>query len=140
MYRLYLAMKERPPDEITPEVISIASGRSELDVAAMGEWLGKYEATSSTIQNAFKKQLEAAAGPWDQEKFEDLLAKWIVATDQPFYTVDDPEFRDFVMYTHHPATLHIPHRNTIKTRVMKMGDDTRNIVKHMFRVCFLISS
>ena len=106
----------------------------------MGEWLGKYEATSSTIQNAFKKQLEAAAGPWDQEKFEDLLAKWIVATDQPFYTVDDPEFRDFVMYTHHPATLHIPHRNTIKKRVMKMGDDMRNIVKHMFRVCFLISS
>ena len=105
----------------------------------MGEWLGKYEKASFTIQNVFKKQLEAAAGPWDQEKFEDMLAKWIVVTDQPFYTVDDPEFCDFVMYTHHSAMLHIPHHNTIKKHVMKMGKDLCNVVKHMIQVCFLIS-
>lgn len=138
MYRIYLAMKERSFDEITPEVISIASGKTVLDPAAMAEWLCKYEETSTTIQYAFRKQLEAAAVPWDQSKFEELLTKWIVATDQPFYTVDDPEFREFVTYTHHPGTLRVPHRDAIKRRVMKMGEETRDDIKQMFRVRFLL--
>jgi hypothetical protein len=129
MYRIYLAMKERSPDEITQEVISIASGKTVLDPTAMGEWLGKYEETSTTIQYAFKKQLEATAGPWDQDKFETLLTSWIVATDQPFYAVDDPEFRKFITYAHHPASLKVPHRDAIKRRVMNMGEDTRNEIK-----------
>ena len=49
MHRMYLAMKERSPGEITPEVIAIASGRTKLDPVAMAEWLGKYEATATTI-------------------------------------------------------------------------------------------
>jgi hypothetical protein len=42
-------------------------------------------------------------GLWDQEKFEDLLAKWIVTTDQLFSTVDKPEFCKLLVYTHHPS-------------------------------------
>ena len=53
MYRLYLAMKERPPDEITPEVISIASGRSELDVAAIVT--GEGQKTSSVLSRALSR-------------------------------------------------------------------------------------
>jgi hypothetical protein len=75
-------------------------------------------------------------GPWEQDKFEEMLAKWVVATDQPFYAVDDPEFRDLLMYTHHPSpNLKIPHRDAIKRRVMKMGEDTIEATKEMFLVC-----
>ena len=70
MHWIYLTMKEWSPSEITLEVIMIASGRTVLDSTAMTEWLGKYESTSTTIQSVFKKQLDAAAGPWEQEKFE----------------------------------------------------------------------
>jgi len=64
-----------------------------------------------------------------------MLAKWIVATDQPFYTVEDPEFQDLLMYTHHPSpNLKIPHRNAVKTRVMKMGYDAVEATKRMFLV------
>ena len=129
-------MKERSSDEITPKVISIASGKSVLDQAAMAEWLCNYEETSSTIQYAFKKQSEASAVPWDQGQFKDLLTKWIIATDQPFYTVDDPKFRAFVTYTHHPAVLQVPHRDAIKRRVMKMGEETRDDIRQLFRVSF----
>jgi hypothetical protein len=37
--------------------------------------------------------------PWDQEHFEDLLAKWIAACDQPFTIVSEPEFRALLEYT-----------------------------------------
>ena len=48
-------------------------------------------------------------GPWDQDQFGELLTKWIVATDQPFDTVDNPEFRELMSYIHHPApAIHIP--------------------------------
>jgi hypothetical protein len=135
MYRIYLVMKERPPDEITPDVIAIASGKVVLDLAAMMQWLGKYESTSSTIQSAFQRQVDAAAGPWEQDKFEDMLTKWVVATDQPFYTVDEAEFRDLLIYTHHPSpNLKIPHRDAIKRRIMRMGEDAITATREMFRV------
>ena len=136
MHRVYLTMKDLPPDEITPEMVSLASGRIALDPAALVEWLGKNEAqaTAMSISSAFKKQIEAAAGPWDQVKFEDMLAKWLVATDQPFSTVDDPEFRDFLTYAHHPApNLKIPHRDAIKRRVMRMYEDTIRATRQMFQ-------
>jgi hypothetical protein len=80
-------------------------------------------------------EADVSKGPWNQEKFEDLLAKWVVATDQPFYTVDEPEFRDLLMYTHHPSpNLKIPHRDSIKRRIMTMGKDTVEATKQMFKV------
>ncbi|SRR5258707_65517 len=73
-------------------------------------------------------------GDWDQDRFEDLLAKWIIATDQPFYTVDDPKFHSLLTYTHPLPTLKIPHRDAVKRRIMKMGDNTIEATKHMFKV------
>lgn len=62
---------------------------------------------------------------WDQEKFEKLLAEWIIACDQPFEEVDRAELRDLLSYAHHhsPDELHIPHRNAIQRQIMKMGED-----------------
>ena len=151
MHRLYLVMKECSPNQITAEAIAIASGKNILDPGAMSEFLRKLESANTTIRSAFEKQVEATAvsgiffytycetniskGPWNQDKFEDLLAKWVVATDQPFYTVDEPEFRDLLMYTHHPSpNLKIPHRDTIKRRIMTMGKDTVEATKQMFKV------
>jgi hypothetical protein len=69
------------------------------------------------------------------------LARWIIATDQPFYTVDEPEFRELLKYTHHPSpTLKIPHRDAVKRRIMKMGDDTIQATREMFSVCQLLPS
>jgi hypothetical protein len=61
MYRMYLALKERTADQITPRELSIASGKKVLNPAEMAELLGTYEANSSTIQAAFQKQVDAAA-------------------------------------------------------------------------------
>ncbi|KAF8222045.1 hypothetical protein L208DRAFT_1324604, partial [Tricholoma matsutake] len=136
MYHLYLAMKEQSPDQITMEEIAVASGNKVLDPGVVSEFLCKVESSNVTIQSAFKKQVKSAAGPWNQEKFEDMLAKWIVATDQPLSTVDEPEFCDLLMYTHHPSpNLHIPHQDAIKWRIMKMGEDMIEATKEMFKVC-----
>ncbi|KAF8223657.1 hypothetical protein L208DRAFT_1516345, partial [Tricholoma matsutake] len=132
MYRLYLAMNDCPSDQIMAEEFDIASGKKVLDPGVASEWLNQLESANMDIRKAFNKQVEAAAGPWDQEKFEDLLAKWIVATDQPFYTVDEPKFCDLMMYTHHPSpNLKIPHRDTVRRWIMKMGDDTIEDTKQM---------
>lgn len=95
MFQLYSILKSRPDGEITQEEIDVASGKRALTAKASAEFLGGLEAQSENIKNTFAKQQEQA-GAWDQDRFEDLLTKWIVATDQPFDTVDNPEFRDLM--------------------------------------------
>jgi hypothetical protein len=74
-------------------------------------------------------------GPWDQEKFEQVLMEWIIACDQPFEEVERPEFIAMMNYTHHTGTsLKIPQRNGIKRRLMQMGNDTIGDVRNMFLV------
>lgn len=65
-------------------------------------------------------EADSLKGPWDQ----DLLAKWIVASDQPLFNmVDEPDFPDLLNYTHHLSPdLKIPHRDAVKRRIMKMGE------------------
>ncbi|KAJ7886264.1 hypothetical protein B0H13DRAFT_2342908 [Mycena leptocephala] len=43
------------------------------------EYLEKLGAISNNIKNMFEKQAAAANEPWDQEHFENLLAKWVAA-------------------------------------------------------------
>ena len=129
----------------------MASGQKALDQAKITELIGKLESGNQTIQQAFKKQQEAVAvwdsslydnryslnaqEPWDQEKFADLLGRWIVATNQPFSIVDDVELRELLIYTHHPSpSLKIPQRDAIKRRIMKMGEDAITATRHMFVV------
>ena len=64
-----------------------------------------------------------------------MLAEWIVLTDQPFDLVDSSAFRELVTYVHHPAPeLTIPHRDAIKRRILKLGEDTFRSTKQMFAV------
>ena len=57
--------------------------------------------------------------------------------DQPFDEVDKEPLRKLLQYTHQPSAkpLHIPYRTAIRTRVMKMGEETVDTIKQMFSVC-----
>ncbi|KAF8869623.1 hypothetical protein BD779DRAFT_1456980 [Infundibulicybe gibba] len=140
MFQLYTILKERPASEpITQEEIDIASGQDSWQPGKVADYVKKLEATSENIARAFEKQAASAAAPWDQSKFEQLLAEWMVACDQPFEEVDREEFRRLLTYAHHPApTLHIPHSDAIKRRIMKIGKDTIEGTKEMFSVGYPI--
>jgi hypothetical protein len=78
--------------------------------------------------------------PWDQEKFEDLLTKWIVASDQPFDEVENPELSELLNYVNHSASpLKIPGRFTVKRRVMKMGAEGVQYMKDLFAVHHILT-
>ena len=65
----------------------------------------------------------------------------MIACDQPFEEVDQPEFRRLLQYTHLRLSLEIPHRQSMKRLVMKMGEDTIEDVKQMIVVtqhCFIL--
>jgi hypothetical protein len=59
----------------------------------------------------------------------------MVACDQPFEEVEQPEFRRLLEYTHLRPSLHIPSRFTMNRRIMKMGEDTVTGVKQLIAVC-----
>lgn len=71
-------------------------------------------------------------------------------TDQPFDTVDNPEFGELLIYVHHPAlTIKIPGCHAIRRRAMKMGEYGIKATRTMFAVrckfpnacdCVLIST
>ncbi|KAF8801338.1 hypothetical protein BYT27DRAFT_7115152, partial [Phlegmacium glaucopus] len=108
MDQLYCMLKDReePP---TPDKITITSGKKQLDGRAKAEYLKKLEKSSENIKKAFEDQQAQAAGPWDQERFEQHLAEWIVACDQPFDEVEKPEFVAMMNFTHHAGgPLKIP--------------------------------
>ncbi|KAJ8581379.1 hypothetical protein M405DRAFT_751882, partial [Rhizopogon salebrosus TDB-379] len=114
MYRLYLYLKDRtePPTE---DEVAIASGKKTLDPALAAEYLLKLERALSTIADAFSHQNQRATeANWDQDTFEQLLAEWMVACDQPFEEVDRLEFCHLLEYTHLRQSLHIPHRQSMK--------------------------
>lgn len=134
MFRLYMILKSRHPEgNVTQAEIDIASGKRPLTAEASSEFVGGLEAQSESIRDAFTKQKEQAAGPWSHTKFQDLLTKWIVASDQPFDTVENPEFQELITYIHHPApTIKIPGRHVIRRQAMKMGEDAIEATKKMF--------
>jgi hypothetical protein len=153
MFQLYCFLKDRdaPP---TPDEIAIASGKKQLDGKSEAEYFKKIERASENIKKAFEAQQARATvcvnyllyywrlmiwriqqGPWDQEKFEQLLTEWIVACDQPFDEVEKQEFvmmMNFVRHTGGP--LKIPKREGIKRHVMKMGEEIIEGVREMFMV------
>ncbi len=61
MFHLYIAMKERRPEQITADKMAVASGKKILDLQSLSDFLQKLESTNMTIQRAFEKQVNAAA-------------------------------------------------------------------------------
>lgn len=51
--------------------------------------------------------------------------------------VDNPEFKELLLYVHHPTpTIKIPGCHAIQRQAMKMGEDGIEVTKKMFAVCF----
>lgn len=79
---------------------------------------------------------DAFQEPWNQSHFEELLAKWIAVTDQPFSVVEEPEFKTLLNYLHHHSTriLALPSAETIRRRIMTMGVEIEKKLTDMFAV------
>jgi len=152
MYQLYSILKDcnKPP---TPDKIDITSARQQLDWKAEAEYLQKLEKSSENIKKAFQNQqahtivseipsgfvllatYDLRQGPWDQEKFEQVLMEWVIACDQLFEEVEWPKFIALMNYMHYTSTLlNILKCNGIKWRLIKMGDNTIEDVCNMFLV------
>ncbi|PBK63977.1 hypothetical protein ARMSODRAFT_979585 [Armillaria solidipes] len=58
----------------------VSSKKLDLQVADI--YLKQMESESKNIIHAFKKQSVDVKGEWDQQKFETLLAEWIIVCDQ----------------------------------------------------------
>ncbi|KAF5360260.1 hypothetical protein D9758_009172 [Tetrapyrgos nigripes] len=117
-YRMYEVLHRRK-EALTQEEIDIARNKKPLSPDAAKDYLNRLETLSHNIQDMFAKQ---AAAQQARSKFEELLVKWIAACDQPFSTVEDPEFQALLQYTHHGRTLNIPCSKTIWSRIMKMHE------------------
>jgi hypothetical protein len=74
-------------------------------------------------------------GPWDQEKFKQVLTEWVITCNQPFDEVEKPEFIMMMNVTHSTSgPLKIPKCEGIKWCMMKMGKETIEGVCEMFLV------
>ncbi|KAG2052458.1 hypothetical protein BDR06DRAFT_838528, partial [Suillus hirtellus] len=80
MYQLYLLLKScgTPP---TDDELKIVWGEKVLNAIQLKQ-------ASVNIVDAFNKQVTKAFSDWNQAKFEELLAQWLVACDQPFEEVE----------------------------------------------------
>ncbi|KAJ7628082.1 hypothetical protein B0H17DRAFT_861227, partial [Mycena rosella] len=103
MYRLFLALYTRKDQPPTQGEIDLARGNVPADGEAAKAYLGKVENAASSILKSLarRKRLRygftsfishLSYGDFDQEIFNNLLAEWIVACDQPFDAVEKPEF------------------------------------------------
>ncbi|KAF9494850.1 hypothetical protein BDN71DRAFT_1507353 [Pleurotus eryngii] len=136
MYKLYEVLKARQPALPTEKEKAIASRTKKLSPRGMAKFLQGLKKSDGSISAAFLAQVEKAKGPFNQKEFKQLLIEWIIACNQQFEEVEHPQLRQLLEYTHHSVKpLHIPHRTTIKTHVMKMGKDKIDDIKKMFQLC-----
>lgn len=151
-HRLYKVLSARGTAPTDVE-LAIARGSTPMTPELAAEYLQSLDQISNNVKDMFEKQAAASQvipgspeiwslniyvqEPWDQEHFEHLLAKWVAACDQPFSAVDDQEFRELLKYTHHPAkkTLKIPHAQSIRTRIDKMGEEMVAALAEIFKAC-----
>ncbi|KAJ7792056.1 hypothetical protein B0H14DRAFT_2624400 [Mycena olivaceomarginata] len=64
---------------------------------------------------------------WDQDHFERLLEKFIVAMDQPFTLVEELSLGSYFN-----IVLEIPKEKSVKGKIMKMGDKLEKELTAMF--------
>ncbi|KAG6855421.1 hypothetical protein H0H87_003108, partial [Tephrocybe sp. NHM501043] len=132
MYHLYdnLQNCEAPPSS---EEIEIAAGHKELSLHQATTYVANLKKMANIIE-ALQKQTALANGVFEQEKFKELLAQWIVLCDQPFDEVDKPAFCTLLEYLHCPTgkELKIPYHIIIWQHIMDMGKNTIAGIKDMF--------
>jgi hypothetical protein len=135
--------------------MEFAQGTKVITDAAAQKYLDELNKLTGTLEVMWAKQAAASKvwtflisfhlcsltlvqqEPWNQQKFEELLMKFIVATDQPFTLTKEQSFRDLLQCTHHYATasLKIPGPTTVKSRVMELGAEVIEGLKSEIAVC-----
>jgi hypothetical protein len=58
----------------------------------------------------------------------------MIACDQPFNEVENPEFIAVMSYGRSSSKFTIPKKDGVQRRVMKLGDETVQEVKELFAV------
>ncbi|KAJ6606841.1 hypothetical protein B0H10DRAFT_1956747 [Mycena sp. CBHHK59/15] len=96
----------------------------------------KNKAISQNIKVMLEKQAADAELSWDQAHFEHLVAKWVVACNQPFTAVNQGEFREMLQYVHHhsPKPLQIPSDDSVKAHIEKMAKEMVEGLKAIFKI------
>ncbi|KAJ7314174.1 hypothetical protein DFH08DRAFT_716955, partial [Mycena albidolilacea] len=135
-YRLFKVLSGRggPPTEVE---LALARGSTPMTPETAAQYLERLDAISNSIKDMFKKQAAASeASETRHPRFEDLLAKWVAACDQPFSVVDGVEFRELLKYAHHPAPteLKIPSSRSIKNRIGAMEEEMIAGLTRLFEV------
>ncbi|KAJ7890218.1 hypothetical protein B0H13DRAFT_1887692 [Mycena leptocephala] len=120
IHRLFEVLQHRK-GPATDRERSLACGVSPVTDEIAAEYVAEVEDINQNIKAMFEKQAEDARVPWDQEHFEDLVAKWVAACDQPFTAVVTDEFREMLEYTHHHSLkpLNIPSDESVKNRITR---------------------
>ncbi|KAJ6539852.1 hypothetical protein DFH09DRAFT_861793, partial [Mycena vulgaris] len=85
----------------TAEELDIVNGKTPMTQEVPKKFQNGMAKVEGNIITAMHKRIEDDKEPWNQSHFEDLLAKWIAATDQPFSVVEEPEFKALLQYVHH---------------------------------------
>jgi hypothetical protein len=68
-----------------------------------------------------------------------LVIKWIIACNQPFDEVENPEYIAMMSYGRDPSKFSLPKKDGVQRRAMKLGEDTIEATKAMFSVIFIYS-
>ena len=154
IFKFYCYLKDRVPHvPLSPEEKGIASGEIELSSAKLAELVKAHGTHQVLLENAFSWQQEKAAvssyvlkqlhsfhhriqEPWSQERFEELLIRWIVTSDQPFNEVENPELVNLLKYVNWSlSSFKIPSRFTVKHHVASIGAEGVQQMKELFLVC-----
>lgn len=147
-FRLYQVLYHRPGPP-TPDELALARGTKAMDADTAAAYKEEVDKLNQNIKTMFEKQAAAADAsclefsvlsllilrqePWDQQHFEDLIAKWVAACDQPFTAVNAPEFREMLQYAHRKR-LRLPHDQSVKERIEKMSKEMQDGLKKIFAV------
>ena len=77
---------------------------------------------------------------FDQKTWERYVARWVAASDQPFSSVEEPEFIEMIRYCHgSDDILKIPCAKTVRNHIMIMGENFITDTKTMLAVCVPVS-
>ncbi|KAJ7892305.1 hypothetical protein B0H14DRAFT_2560359 [Mycena olivaceomarginata] len=123
----------------TTEEIQIANGKKAMDTVTAKKYLQELDNISHNIKFMLEQQMDKSREPWKQKEFDELIVKWIAACDQPFSTVEEPEFRAMLEYAYYHRSseaLKIPNRRNVREAIMTMHTDMVNGFKAMFDVSF----
>ncbi|KAJ6622463.1 hypothetical protein B0H10DRAFT_2431847 [Mycena sp. CBHHK59/15] len=110
----------------------LARGALPISPELAKEYKEKSDQISGNIKAMLEKQTADAEAPWDKDHFEELVAKWVAACDQPFIAANKWEFREMLRYTAlHPAKkrLSIPEDQVVKAKIKLMEEE---MVKELF--------